>query len=47
MSKVHTTNYVNTFIEIADDCKAEMGTVPPTKQEKTVANLQFDMIHFR
>lgn len=44
MSKVHTTNYVNTFIEIADDCKADMGTTPPTKQEKTVANLQFDMI---
>lgn len=43
--KVHTTNYENTFIEIAEDCPAKMGEVPPVKGDvKTVANLQFDMI---
>lgn len=43
--KLHTTNYENTFIEIAEDCPAIMGEVPPVKGEtKTVANLQFDMV---
>lgn len=41
---MHTTNYVNTFIEIADDCKAETGKVPPEKAEKSVAQMQFEMI---
>ncbi|SEJ82919.1 hypothetical protein SAMN05192553_1226 [Cyclobacterium xiamenense] len=42
----HSTNYYNTFIEIAADCKAEKGEMPPIKGEKkTVANLQFDMLY--
>lgn len=43
--KSHTTNYFNTFIEIADDCPTEVGEIPPLKQEaKTVANIQFEMV---
>lgn len=43
--KIHTTNYFNTFIEIADDCPTEVGEIPPIKQEaKTVANIQFEMV---
>lgn len=43
--KIHTTNYINTFIEIADDCPTEVGEIPPIKQEaKTVANIQFEMV---
>lgn len=43
--KVHTTNYQNTFIEIAADCAALSGEVPPMKGDvKTVANLQFELI---
>lgn len=43
--KVHTTNYLNTFVEIAADSPIAHGTVPPAKGEKkTVANLQFDII---
>ena len=43
--KVHTTNYKDTFIEIADDCPATSGEIPPAKgNAKTVANIQFDMI---
>lgn len=43
--KVHTTNYFNTFIAIADDCSSGSGEVPPVKGDaKTVANLQFEMI---
>jgi hypothetical protein len=42
---MHTTNYYNTFIEIAEDCPISAAEVPPQKgEEKTVANLQFDMI---
>jgi len=42
---MHTTNYTSTFIEVADDCKAAAGTVPPEKQEKTVARMQYELIH--
>ena len=41
---MHTTNYVNTFIEVADDCKAETAKVPPEKAAKNVAQMQFEMI---
>lgn len=42
---MHTTNYFDTFISVAEDCPADKAEVPPVKGEnKTVANLQFDMI---
>ena len=42
---MHTTNYANTFIEIAEDCPTAIGEVPPLKGDnKSVANLQFDML---
>jgi Family of unknown function (DUF6157) len=42
---MHTTNYYNTFIEIADDCPLTQAEVPPQKGDsKSVANYQFDMI---
>jgi Family of unknown function (DUF6157) len=41
---MHTTNYANTFIEVAEDCKARVGTVPPEKSERTVAQIQYDLI---
>lgn len=43
---MHSTNYFDTFIEIAEDCPAEMGTVPPQKgDKKSIANLQFEMLY--
>jgi Family of unknown function (DUF6157) len=43
--KIHTTNYTDTFIEIADDCPISKGEMPPLKGDaKTVANIQFEMI---
>lgn len=43
--KTHTTNYINTFIVVAEDCPADKGEVPPIKGEKkSVANMQFDML---
>ncbi len=40
-----TTNYINTFIEIAEDCPTNKGEIPPIKKDKkSVANLQYNML---
>jgi Family of unknown function (DUF6157) len=42
---MHTTNYYNTFIEMAEDCPISSAEVPPLKKDTpSVANLQFDMM---
>ena len=42
---MHTTNYYNTFIELAEDCPVQEAEVPTQKgEDKTVAVLQFEMI---
>ncbi len=42
----HTSNYKDTFIEIAEDSPLAYGEMPPAKGEtKTIAGLQFDMIY--
>ena len=43
---MHSTNYYNVFIEIADDSPINQAAVPPVKGDKrTVANYQFDMLY--
>lgn len=43
--KIHSTNYINTFITIADDCPAGSGEIPPIKEgKKTAATIQFEMV---
>lgn len=42
--KVHSTNYFNTFIEVAEDTKALNGTMPQAKVKKTVAEMQYEMV---
>lgn len=42
--KVHTTNYFETFIEVAEDTKVASGTIPPQKDKKTVAEMQYNLI---
>ena len=44
MVKIDTTNYVDTFIAVADDCPAMAGTVPPSRTEPSVAELTHAMI---
>ncbi|MCU0493774.1 MAG: DUF6157 family protein [Chloroflexaceae bacterium] len=41
---MHSTNYCNAFIAVADDCPAEAGSIPPEKADPTVAQLQFAML---
>jgi len=42
--KTHTTNYFDTFIEVAEDTKATKGVKPPSKAVKTVAERQYELI---
>lgn len=42
---MHTTNYFETFIEVADDCPVENAEIPVAKNgEKTIALLHYEMI---
>ncbi len=42
---MHTTNYVNAFIEVAEDCPVTKGEIPPEKNgDKTIARIQYEMI---
>lgn len=43
--KIHTTNYYDTFIEVAEDTKARNGTEPVSKgDKKTVASMQYEIL---
>ncbi|GMQ25723.1 hypothetical protein Aoki45_24050 [Algoriphagus sp. oki45] len=43
--KIHTTNYFDTFIEVAQDTKVSCGTKPLSKSDKkSIAELQFDLL---
>lgn len=42
--KTHSTNYLDTLIEVAEDTKAAQGTPPPNKEKKTVAEMQYEML---
>jgi len=42
--KKHTTNYIDTFIEVAEDCKATMGCPPQDKEPKTAARIEYEML---
>ena len=43
--KVHTTNYINTFIEVAEDTKVNQGTKPnPKGKTQTIAGMQYELI---
>ena len=43
---MHSTNYYNTLIEVAEDCPTGRVEIPPVKgNKKSVANIQFEMLH--
>lgn len=43
-TKVHTTNYFNVFIEVAEDTKVDRGTIPPSKEPRTIAEMQYEIL---
>lgn len=43
--KIHTTNYIDTFIEVAEDCTANQSEIPPLSDKaKTIARLQYELL---
>ena len=42
--KQHTTNYFNTFIEAAEDCPLSAAEAPPSKEPKTAAQIEYEML---
>ncbi len=43
--KFHTTNYFDTFIEVAEDCPTDISEIPkPRGNNKTVAEIQFELL---
>ena len=42
--KKHTTDYSDTFIEVAEDCMATEATMPPDKEPKTAARIEYEML---
>jgi hypothetical protein len=45
VNHMKTTNYYNTFIEVAADCPARIAEVPPQKGNvRTAANIQFELL---
>lgn len=43
--KTHTTNYFDTLIEVAEDTKVDRGTIPPAKDKKSVAQMQYELLN--
>lgn len=45
MIKIHTTNYFDTFILVAEDTKVNCGTKPPSRLNKpSIAELQYNLL---
>ena len=42
--KTHTTNYKNTFIEVAEDSPVLQSEISPLKRNRTLAHIQYEMI---
>ncbi|NIF06017.1 hypothetical protein F3J23_11260 [Chryseobacterium sp. Tr-659] len=42
--KQHSTNYINTLIEVAEDCPVSHAQIPPEKKEKSLATLQYERL---
>ncbi len=40
----HSTNYTNTFIQVADDCPIDNAQAPPLKGKRTIPTIQHDLI---
>lgn len=40
----YTTNYTNTFIEVAEDCPVSQAETPSEKKMKTLAQLQYEQV---
>lgn len=39
-----TTNYYNTFIAVAEDCPASSAELPPAKDPRSIAQIEYEML---
>jgi hypothetical protein len=42
--KQHTTNYIDAFIEVAEDCPVSVAVAPPSKEPITAAQIEYEML---
>jgi hypothetical protein len=41
---MHTTNYYDTFISVAEDCPITNSEIPPAKEPKSIAQIEYEML---
>lgn len=41
---MHTTNYIDAFISVAEDCPGDAAVIPPERAAPTAARLQYDLL---
>ena len=41
--KQHTTNYFDTFMEVAEDCPVSVAEEPPLRDPKTATRIEYEM----
>jgi hypothetical protein len=41
---IHTTNDYDTFISVSEDCPVEKAEVPPAKEPKSAAQIEYEMV---
>lgn len=39
-----TTNYYDTFISVADDCPTSIAEIPPVKEPRSIAQIEYEML---
>jgi hypothetical protein len=40
----NSTNYLDTFIEVAEDCPAAAAEIPPAKEPRTAPQIEYEML---
>ena len=40
----NSTNYIDTFIEVAEDCPATVAEIPPAREPRTAAQIEYEML---
>jgi len=42
--KQHTANYIDAFIEVSEDCPVSAAAIPPLKEPKPAARMEYEML---
>ena len=44
LTDMPSTNRLNTFISVAEDCPVSRAEVPPARQPKSIPQIEYDML---